>query len=74
MKQKPIVIPAERIWDAHKPRFNGYACGHGAHRNKKAYTRKQKHRRELSYKDGSGLLMLIIMLPIMLMLLHGVLS
>lgn len=55
---KRYVIPADKVWQAHKPKYNGFACGHGAHRNKKAYRRKPKHQRDLSYEQGSAILML----------------
>lgn len=36
------TITAMQIFDAQKPQFNGFGCGHGAHKNKKAYNRKDK--------------------------------
>ena len=39
-----IIIPKELIYQAKKERFNPYQTGTGAHRNKKAYTRKTKHK------------------------------
>lgn len=48
MAKKKYVVPAELIWQVKKPRFNGFACGHGPHRSKKVYDRKDKSwRREL---------------------------
>ncbi len=38
------TISAMDQFNAHKPQFNGYAGGYGAHRNKKAYCRTQKHK------------------------------
>lgn len=38
-----IVIPKEKIIEAEKPRFNAYQGGTGAWKNKKKYTRKEKH-------------------------------
>lgn len=37
-----IVIPKEKVLEAEKPRYNPFQTGHGAHKNKKAYTRKGK--------------------------------
>ena len=42
-----IVIPKEKVLEAEKPRYNPFQTGHGAHKNKKVYTRKQKHRKDL---------------------------
>jgi hypothetical protein len=41
---KPIIITAEQRFAAEKPRYNAHQTGHGAHKSKKAYTRKPKHR------------------------------
>lgn len=66
-----ITIPADRVWQAHKPKYNGYACGYGAHRNKKAYRRKQKHR-DKDLEEGllalimGGIPMLIVMIGFLL--------
>lgn len=38
------VIPADMLFEVEKPRFNPFQSGHGAHRNRKAYDRKRKHR------------------------------
>jgi len=40
---KRIIITAEQQFELDKPRFNAHQTGHGAHRSKKAYTRKSKH-------------------------------
>ena len=36
------VITSMQIFDAHKPQFNGYIYGHGPHKSKKIYNRKNK--------------------------------
>lgn len=41
---KTIIITAQQQFDVEKPRYNAHQTGTGAHLNKKAYTRKQKHR------------------------------
>ena len=46
-----LVIPAEYVWQARKPRYNAWQTGHGAHQNKKHYNRKKAKealRKELS--------------------------
>lgn len=46
-KNKPIkigTIDKELIFNATKERFNPFQGGYGAHKNKKAYSRKQKHK------------------------------
>lgn len=40
------ILSAEEAWQVKKPRYNGWRCGHGKHKNKKAYDRKDK-----SWKD-----------------------
>ena len=45
-KQKKYVITSEQMFDFQKPKFNGFACGHGLHKNKKAYSRKGKYRND----------------------------
>ncbi len=42
-KIKPIIIDANILWNAHKPHYNAYQTGHGAH-GKIKYSRKQKHK------------------------------
>jgi hypothetical protein len=41
---QPLIITAQQQFDVEKPRYNAHQTGHGAHKNKKAYTRKCKHR------------------------------
>lgn len=48
-KNKPIkvgVIEKEMIFNATKERFNAFQGGYGAHKNKKAYSRKSKHKQK----------------------------
>lgn len=45
-KTGPITITAEALFDASKPRFNGYATGHGAHGHC-GYNRNAMKRRPL---------------------------
>lgn len=40
--QKIGVITSQQIFDAQKPQFNGWACGHGAHGSKGYNRRKMK--------------------------------
>ena len=49
-KTGPIKISAEDVWHAQKPRFNGYACGHGVHGDTKYNRNKEKRdwRRDIS--------------------------
>ena len=45
------VITSMQIFDAQKTQFNGFGCGHGPHKSKKAYNRKDKSwRKELGYR------------------------
>ena len=39
-----LTIPGEMIWESHKPRFNGWQSGHGAHKSAKDYDRKAMKR------------------------------
>lgn len=71
MKHQRLVIPADKVWQAKKPRYNGFACGHGAHRNRKAYRRKAKHARPYN-QDEYGVLALLIMLPIIFLMIGAV--
>ena len=51
-KNKPIkigVISREMIFNSTKERFNPFQGGTGAHKNKKAYTRKQKWGKKYEY-------------------------
>lgn len=41
-KTGPIKIDAMDVWQAQKPRFNGYACGHGTHGDTKYNRNKEK--------------------------------
>lgn len=47
-KMKALKITSEQIFNAEKPRWNGYGCGHGVHGDTKYNRRKekQKFRRE----------------------------
>lgn len=47
-KQKKYVITSEEMFDFQKPKFNGFACGYGVHKDKSKYNRKQKHRKDWS--------------------------
>ena len=38
--QKVGVITSQQIFDAQKPQWNGWACGHGAHGDRKYNRRK----------------------------------
>lgn len=42
LKQKPLVITASEIWRMRKPKYDGYAIGHGAHKDKR-YKRLSSH-------------------------------
>lgn len=39
-KVSEMTIDAMTIWNAQKPRYNGYACGHGTHGDTKYNRRK----------------------------------
>lgn len=41
-----VVMTSEEAWQVKKPRYNGWQCGHGLHKSKKDYDRKDK-----SWKD-----------------------
>lgn len=43
-KKEYIRIPAEKVWQAQKPHYNGYACGHGPY-DDKSYNRNKEKRR-----------------------------
>lgn len=45
-KDKIRVLSAKEVWQIKKPRYNGWQTGHGKHKNKKVYDRKDK-----SWKD-----------------------
>lgn len=36
------VITSTQLFDMQKPQYNGYICGHGPHKSKKIYNRKNK--------------------------------
>lgn len=40
--QKVLIISSMEIWEMRKPRYDGFACGHGAHGSKKYNRRKVK--------------------------------
>lgn len=40
-KAKPMTIDAMTIWEMRKPRYDGFACGHGPHSTTK-YRRQSK--------------------------------
>ena len=40
-----LSIPGEMIWDAQKPRYNGWQTGHGPHKSAKAYDRNREKSR-----------------------------
>lgn len=72
MNNKHYTIPAKKVWDSQKPKYNGFAVGHGPHKNKKAYTRKEKHKQDpVSWDLGSGLLACEILIPIGLLIIFG---
>ncbi len=39
-----MKITKEYLWQVKKPRFNAHQTGTGAHKSKKKYTRKRKHK------------------------------
>ena len=50
MSKPKHVISAMEIWQMRKPRYNGFACGHGAFANRKKYNRraaKEQLRKEI---------------------------
>ena len=60
---KPAAARANVVWHqtaeeatlAHKPRFNGYACGHGAHGDAKYNRAKEKRAwRERGGQEGAS--------------------
>ena len=40
---KSIVVTAQQQFETQKTRYNPFQTGHGAHKSKKAYSRKPKH-------------------------------
>lgn len=50
MSKPKTRISAMEIWQMRKPKFDGFACGHGAHANRKRYNRraaKEQLRKEI---------------------------
>lgn len=45
------IITAEQIFNSQKTQYNGFSCGHGPHKNKKKYNRKDK-----SWQKDMGLI------------------
>lgn len=43
-KGNVIIIDAVTVWESQKPRYNGFACGHGAH-GKRKYDRNKEKRK-----------------------------
>lgn len=43
-KNKRYVITSEQLFDAAKPKFNGFGCGYGAHGKAKYDRNKEKAR------------------------------
>lgn len=43
-KTNILVIDAVTVWESQKPRYNGFACGHGAH-GKRKYDRNAEKRK-----------------------------
>jgi hypothetical protein len=43
-KNNRIVIDSMTVWKAQKPKYNGFACGYGAHENKRGYNRAKEKR------------------------------
>lgn len=39
---KKYKITSKKLFDFQKPKWNGYVAGHGPHKNKKKYNRKDK--------------------------------
>lgn len=40
--KRSYKITKEQLFDFQKPQYNGFYCGHGAHKNKKKYNRRNK--------------------------------
>ena len=47
-KTNMLTIDAMTIWESQKPRYNGFACGHGAH-GKHKYDRNQIKRKSFDW-------------------------
>ncbi len=39
-----LVIPVDQVWNARKPKYNGWQTGHGAHKSAKIYDRNRVKR------------------------------
>lgn len=48
IKSNLLVIDAHTVWQSQKPRYNGFACGHGAH-GKRGYNRNAEKRKPLDW-------------------------
>lgn len=51
-KKKVYKITAEQMFDFHKPKWNGFTCGHGAHGDKK-YNRNKAKRNFKKYLEDN---------------------
>ena len=49
-KTSTMTIDAMTIWESQKPRYNGFACGHGAH-GKRGYNRNAMKRKPLDWQE-----------------------
>ena len=47
-KGNVIIIDAVTVWESQKPRYNGFACGYGAH-GKRKYDRNKEKRKPLDW-------------------------
>lgn len=47
-KGNVIIIDAVTVWESQKPRYNGFACGYGAHGNRK-YDRNKEKRKDFDW-------------------------
>lgn len=47
-KGNVIIIDAVTVWESQKPRYNGFACGYGAH-GKRKYDRNQMKRKSFDW-------------------------
>ena len=41
-RKRLMKITKEQLFDFNKPKYNGFGCGYGVHKNKKKYDRKDK--------------------------------
>lgn len=44
--EKKYIISKEKVWQAKKPKFNGFAVGHGVHGDTKYNRKKEKENLE----------------------------